>query len=660
MMHYLWWPDGNLDAEIQEYRMTVHLFGAVSSPSCANYALRKTAHDTEGQYSEEVTSAIQQNFYVDDFLKSVPTEDEAINLVQEICQALAKGGFHLTKWLSNSRAVLQTIPNDERAKEIKDLDLNSDLLPVERALGVKWCVETDQLKFGLKEVNPKATRRNILSALSSVYDPLGVTSPYVLQAKAILQSLCRKRIGWDEQIPEEDKAKWDKWLKDLPNLDSVRVNRCFRPKEFGKVVTVQLHHFADASQDGYGTVTYLRSINEKNHIHCEFVSAKARVAPLKAHTIVKMELTAATAAVRQNDLIQREMKIETNKTVFWTDSQTVLKYIGNNTSRYPVFVANRLAVIHDGSDYHQWRYVPSNLNPADHASRGLSAKELMSKPEWLGGPNFLSQPEESWPGTEGILDEEDDGEAADEHVAEVNVNATVTSDATNPMHQLIHHYSTWTKLKRAVAWWLRLQATLKHIAKNDETTPHKGLLTMNEVQNAERAIIRYVQKSMFPKEIQILSNLEMTGSNKCPNSDATGKNASTCKNKKTQISKESPLRHLDPELQDGLLKVGGRLRNANIPENSKHQLILPKDHHVSKLIIRHIHQQVGHQGRNHVLAELRQKYWIIRAGVAVRSLLNQCVMCRKYKAKTGKQKMADLPALYKQTTPLSHTLVWII
>ena len=187
----------------------------------------------------------------------------------------------------------------------------------------------------------------------------------------ILQSLCREKLGWDSQIPEKERKEWENWLADLPNLDKVKLNRCFKPKDFGKVVNAQLHHFADASLQGYGTVTYLRLINEDDEIHCEFVCAKSRVAPLRAHTIVKLELTAATSAVRQDDQLKRELTMKIDHTMFWTDSQTVLKYIANETTRYPVFVANRIAVIRDGSNVNQWRYIPTKLNPADHASRGI-------------------------------------------------------------------------------------------------------------------------------------------------------------------------------------------------------------------------------------------------------------------------------------------------
>ena len=139
-------------------------------------------------------------------------------------------------------------------------------------------------------------------------------------------------------------------------------------------------------------MTYMCVTDEMHRKHCEFVCAKARVAPLKTHTIVKMELTVATSA---DDLLKRELTTKINQTVLWTDSQTVLKY--NQTTRFPIFVGNRLAVIRDGSDISQWKYVPTKNNPADHVSRGLSATELVTKTEWLNGPDFLSQSEEAWP-----------------------------------------------------------------------------------------------------------------------------------------------------------------------------------------------------------------------------------------------------------------------
>ncbi|XP_078284303.1 uncharacterized protein LOC144609366 [Rhinoraja longicauda] len=194
-LRFLWWPDGNAQQDLVEYRMEVHLFGAVSSPSCGNFALRKTAEDNKAYFSEEVTNTLKSNFYVDDGLKSMTTEEEAIQMVKHLTSLCNKGGFRLTKWISNSRAVLETIPPEDRAKETRELDLDKDDLPMERALGLHWCVETDVFKFRISIQDRPCTRRGILSVIGSVYDPLGFLAPFTLPAKLILQDLCKKKLG---------------------------------------------------------------------------------------------------------------------------------------------------------------------------------------------------------------------------------------------------------------------------------------------------------------------------------------------------------------------------------------------------------------------------------------------------------------------------------
>ncbi|KAK7926338.1 hypothetical protein WMY93_008648 [Mugilogobius chulae] len=140
LLRFLWWPNGDVSQPLQQYRMKVHLFGAVSSPSCANFALKKTADDNKHSYSATAVETIKSNFYVDDCLKSVPTEKSAIHLVKELTQLCAEGGFKLTKWISNSRSVLSTVSEENKAKQIKELDLDRDKLPVERALVKRWKV----------------------------------------------------------------------------------------------------------------------------------------------------------------------------------------------------------------------------------------------------------------------------------------------------------------------------------------------------------------------------------------------------------------------------------------------------------------------------------------------------------------------------------------
>ncbi|XP_013856523.1 uncharacterized protein LOC106512453, partial [Austrofundulus limnaeus] len=170
-LRFLWWPSGDTSASLTEYRMTVHIFGAVSSPSCANYALRKTAADHAHSYNKQAIDTVYNNFYVDDCLKSVATEQEAVKLVAHLIELCSTGGFQLLKWTSNSRAVLLSIPVEKRSKPTRELYLEQDSLPVEKALGLSWSAENDTFSFELALEGKPHTRRGILSMVSSIYDP---------------------------------------------------------------------------------------------------------------------------------------------------------------------------------------------------------------------------------------------------------------------------------------------------------------------------------------------------------------------------------------------------------------------------------------------------------------------------------------------------------
>ncbi|XP_049323404.1 uncharacterized protein LOC125782685 [Astyanax mexicanus] len=376
--------------------MTVHLFGAVSSPSCACYALRKTAEDNKHMFPTEVIDSVHNNFYVDDFLKSLPSQHEAIQMVKDLAALCHKGGFHLTQWISNNREVLQTIPEKDRSKNLRELNLDRDELPIERALGLYWCVQTDTFKFKMMEKERPHTRRGILSVVSSVYDPLGFLVPVTLPAKLMLQELCRKNYGWDDQIPQSLEQQWIKWLTDLQQVNAFKVDRCIKAQDFGQLDHAQLHHFSDASENGYGTVTYLRLQNQ-NNVHVSFLLGKSRVAPLKQITIPRLELTAAVLAVRIDKMLRTELQLPLDDSCFWTDSTSVLKYIKNEEKRFRTFVANRVSTIREITDITQWRYIHTTQNPADDASRGLKVGKLITNKRWLKGPDFLRTTKEEWP-----------------------------------------------------------------------------------------------------------------------------------------------------------------------------------------------------------------------------------------------------------------------
>ena len=174
-VRFLWWPDGNISQDLAEYEMNVHIFGAVSSPSCSNFGLRRAADDYEYKIGKESADVLRRNFYVDDCLRSDKTVDVAIKRMHSVIDAFAiNGGFHLTKLTSNDQTVLETIPAEERTKELRSLDLNHHDLPIERALGVHWHVESDKFGFRITIKDKPLPRRGILSTIGSIYDPLGI------------------------------------------------------------------------------------------------------------------------------------------------------------------------------------------------------------------------------------------------------------------------------------------------------------------------------------------------------------------------------------------------------------------------------------------------------------------------------------------------------
>ena len=152
---------------------------------------------------------------------------------------------------------------------LRDLDLED--LPLDRALGTQRDVERDSFSFKVAKREVPNTRRGMLSLISGLYAPLGFAAPFILPAKMLLQELCLQDYGWDEQIPDEKPLRWRAWVANLSNLEQVNLPRCFKPKGFGDLTDIQLHHFSDASEVGYGAASYRRLKDDASHTHCSLV-----------------------------------------------------------------------------------------------------------------------------------------------------------------------------------------------------------------------------------------------------------------------------------------------------------------------------------------------------------------------------------------------------
>ncbi len=104
------------------------------------------------------------------------------------------------------------------------------------------------------------TRRGILSTVSSIYDLSGYEAPVTLKGKQILQQICRDKLDWESPIPENQQLEWEKWRNDVVKF------RCFKPEKFGQIQECELHHFSDASLEGYGQCSFLRLVNDEYQV----------------------------------------------------------------------------------------------------------------------------------------------------------------------------------------------------------------------------------------------------------------------------------------------------------------------------------------------------------------------------------------------------------
>ena len=629
-LRFLWFKDGDLKQPLQELRMRSHVFGAKSSPCCAAFALRQTALDNVVDAEKDVVDTVVSDIYVDDWCKSCSHEQEAIELIEQLRLLLASGGFRLTKFLSNSTQVLSSVPQEDLAPKV---DLSGGQLPEHKALGVVWDAESDVLKVRIGLNEKSCTRRGLLSMIGQTYDPLGIIAPFLLPARQLIQQACVAKLGWDDEIGTIPglELNWADWFGSLPELGYVHLNRCILAAD-KQPARIELHTFTDASSVGYGSCSYARVEYFDNSVQCCFVMGKSRVAPVKRVTIPRLELVAAVLGAKLSDLIRKELNVKFNAVYFWTDASVVLRYIRNSSARFDTFVANRIELLHTYTSVDQWRYVPGTLNPADIASRGLSPSKVNGATLWFEGPPFLLESRDNWPKQPDFVCDLSDAEPG-VRKAKRQCFTNVCGIEKDSIYQLFTRYSKLERLQSAVAWLLRFKVYLKwkHLRC---PRPLTGPLTAEEERNALLAMIKVAQEQSFA---EILHQLPNQNTQQAPENVIS-----------EAMLKKSPklrqLQSLSPFVVDGFLRVGGRLRNASLPFDTKHPILLPNYHPVTDLLLMNCHEKEGHLGTNHILAEVNRRYWIISGRSAAKRVLNACMTCRFWNAKAGKQQMGSLPA----------------
>ncbi|XP_062542019.1 uncharacterized protein LOC134210011 [Armigeres subalbatus] len=606
------WRPSSLE-EVCVYELNSVTYGTNPPPFLATRTLTQLAKD-EGERYPLAAQAITEDTYMDDVITGCDNLEDAKKIQQQLDEMTRSGGFQLRKWASNCAEVLKSIPDDNRAIRLAE-GINLDPDPSVKALGLTWLPGKDVFRFQF-DVPPvesveTLTKRKILSIIATLFDPLGFIGATTTAAKVFMQLLWTtldergQRLDWDQPLPPTVGESWRKFHVQLPILNEIRIERCVI---IPNVVDVQIHYFSDASQKAYSACLYIHSQTVDGNVKVQLLSSNYKVSPLKPHTIPRIELSGALIAAQLFEKVRQATNLQV-RTTFWVDSSCALRWIQASPSTWFTFVAKRVAKIQALTKGCVWRHVAGVENPADLVSRGIGPKDIVNNGFWWHGPSWLAKERSNWPNSNPDLKEE--GEEERRRTAVV-VTASAVADFNEGFISTTNSYTT---LIRRVAIWQRLIRSLQ----TPEDRPN-GFLRADELRQAECTLIRKVQEEVFPDELLAVR-------------------------KKESVGRRSPLRWYHPHVcENGILRVGGRLCHSDEHFDTKHPMVLPARHRLTRLIFEHYHLRLLHAGPQLLLATVRQRYWPLGGRNVARQVVHKCVTCFRSKPRQVQQFMGELPS----------------
>lgn len=610
------WRDSP-DQPIKCIRLDTVTYGLKSSSYLATRCLAELAVQNE-RNMPEASFILKNCTYVDDVLYSSNDLEGILRAKSQLQQLLQMGSFHTHKWSSNNSKILHDIPSTEQ--HFDDIELQSKDYSL-KTLGLQLVVQEDKFKITCPEPFNKnnITKRDILAYIGKFYDPLGFVSPIIVQAKAIMQKLWVSNTDWNSTPDVNIQREWLEFISSLASMEPIYIDRNIH---VSNTDVVELIGFSDASSStAYGCCVYLRVTRPTGEIKMHLLCSKSRINPLqnKNTTVPRLELNAAlllsTLVLKVRDTLK--LKLNISGTYLFTDSKIVLAWLQTEPIKLKAYIANRVNVILKNTADFQWLYVNTKDNPADYVSRGVHPHELGSSSMWWHGPQFLCESEYNFNSYTDLP--ADIPETKPETAFSSNKVTTTTGEHVG-FWERIHKYSNIHTMIRVLAYILRFTNCLKG-SKHSQT-----FLTSRELSTSLLLLIKAEQDRYFEEEMACLRN------NKCV---------------------KGALQSLHPFIDDkGIMRVGGRLHHSNISFSQKHQIILPKESHVTNCIIRSEHERLLHAGPKLLLSNLNQKYWIVNGLLHVKKFTNKCIICFRQKATASKQLMGSLPA--GRVTSMSH------
>ncbi|XP_039303397.1 uncharacterized protein LOC120357307 [Solenopsis invicta] len=596
----LWREDPTTD--IEEYELLTITYGTKPASFLAVRCLHQLA-ELEKEKFPKAAEVVLKDFYMDDLLTGGNSIEEVKELKNQLIGLLAKGGFELHKWNTNVVDTKEKDPN-------KNKSVNLHKLEESKLLGIRWNPSSDAFHYEVESRDEKrTTKRTMLSQICKLFDPLGLVGPIITLAKILMQKLWSLGLDWDESVPMSIYKEWHQLKSQLNLLNRLKIPRAIMTGNTG--TRIQLHGFCDASEKAYGACVYIREQIASDKIGIALVCSKSRVAPMKTLSLPRLELCGAVLLANLMKRVLDSLNIKISQRYFWCDSKIVITWIRSSSRKWQTFVANRASEIQSISSPSEWHHIKSKENPADLISRGETSEHLINTKLWWQGPTWLQANEETWPmeGEELLLT----------NAPEMRKQAVIAITTKEEPVLDYNRHSTLVKLINIVAYMLRFIENTK--CKNENKEAKLGKITLQEKRKAKLKLIKLIQTEEYNEEL----------------------NALQAKNK---VSLKSKLKTLHPFLDDeGVIRVGGRLQQASLPERTKHPIVIPAAHRFTTLVINHYHEKLLHAGAQTTLYAIREEFWPIQARNKIKKIIRQCVKCRKANPMVGWQLMGQLPSV---------------
>ena len=370
------WYEGD---QIWVYRFARLPFGLSCSPMLLAGVLQK--HLSDKNVDEKTKQNFIASIYVDDSVWSEEVLENLFRRKELYTNLFREAGMNFRDWTSNH----------PKARKIFGEAEGKDPPLEEKVLGMKWNVISDQINVNqdkVKElINSKLkSKRHIWKLVPSIYDPLGLVSPFVQVGKEIVSRACNEVKGWDSPVPQKFIEEAREWAAEFENLGDITFQRYVGVDNCKKT---ELIGCCDASSRALGACVYVLNTRQDGSKTCNLLFSKTRLVPKIKHSIPRLEIISAVLLTNMMKHVQVAYPEVPDSDIFWfSDSADVIFWLYSGHLSWRPFVANQIKKIRKCSLVQNWRHIDTTENPADLPSRGSKLRNLKDNLFWQHGPAF--------------------------------------------------------------------------------------------------------------------------------------------------------------------------------------------------------------------------------------------------------------------------------